>query len=89
MRRADGGRVWVSLTIANAALYERVNTNGERLRVLSRRLMEVREAEQRGLARELHDELGQSLSALRITLETAQGAPVPAGAEADGPQPGG
>ncbi len=64
-----------AIAIANAALYERVNTSGERLRVLSRRLMEVREDEQRALARELHDELGQSLTALRITLETVQGAP--------------
>ena len=64
-----------AIAIANARLYDQVKASGERLRALSRRLMEVQEAEQRGLARELHDELGQSLSALRITLETAQGAP--------------
>jgi len=43
----------------------------ERLQVLSRQLAEVQEADQRRIARELHDEIGQSLTALRLTLMTA------------------
>lgn len=38
------------------------------LRELSARLLEVQESERRALARELHDEVGQSLSALLLSL---------------------
>jgi PAS domain S-box-containing protein len=41
----------------------------ERLRTLSRRLLEVQETERRALARELHDEIGQALSALKINFQ--------------------
>jgi two-component system sensor histidine kinase UhpB len=41
----------------------------ERLQALSRRLLEVQEAERRGLARELHDDIGQALTALKLNLE--------------------
>lgn len=41
----------------------------ERLRSLSRRLLEVQEAERRHLARELHDDIGQGLTALKLNLE--------------------
>ena len=40
----------------------------ERLRSVSRRLVEVQEAERRTLARELHDRVGQSLTALGLNL---------------------
>ena len=40
------------------------------LRVLSRRLMEVQDAERRHIARELHDSAGQLLSVLSINLST-------------------
>jgi signal transduction histidine kinase len=39
-----------------------------RLQVLSRRLVEVQEAERHHLARELHDEIGQVLSAIGLNL---------------------
>jgi PAS domain S-box-containing protein len=42
----------------------------ERLMALSHRLLEVQERERRHLARELHDEVGQILTGLKITLET-------------------
>jgi signal transduction histidine kinase len=42
----------------------------ERLRALSRRLLEVQEEERRSLARDLHDDLGQALTALKIQLES-------------------
>jgi two-component system sensor histidine kinase UhpB len=40
----------------------------ERLRVLSRRLMEVQELERRAIARDLHDEIGQALTAIKLNL---------------------
>jgi signal transduction histidine kinase len=43
----------------------------ERLRSLSRRLVEAQEAERRSIARELHDEIGQALTALDVKLELA------------------
>lgn len=41
----------------------------ERMQVLSRRLIEVQEAERRRIALELHDEIGQLLTGLKLTLE--------------------
>ncbi len=40
----------------------------QRLRLLSRRLFEVEEDSRRGLARELHDRLGQNVTALALNL---------------------
>jgi PAS domain S-box-containing protein len=41
----------------------------EQLRVLSQRLVQVQEDERRAIARELHDEAGQALTALKVGLE--------------------
>lgn len=41
----------------------------QRLQALSRRLLQVQEAERRHLARELHDEVAQALTALMFTLD--------------------
>jgi PAS domain S-box-containing protein len=41
----------------------------DRLKLLSRRLMEVQETERRNIALELHDEIGQVLTGLKLTLE--------------------
>jgi PAS domain S-box-containing protein len=43
------------------------------LRALSRRLVEAEEAERRRIARELHDRVGQNLSALNINLDIVIG----------------
>ncbi|HBX69086.1 MAG TPA: hypothetical protein DEH25_06820 [Chloroflexi bacterium] len=40
----------------------------QRLQTLSRRLVEVQEAERRQIARELHDEIGQALTGLKLLL---------------------
>ena len=61
---------------------ERVNheleLSHERLRALSRRLLEVQEEERGRLARDLHDDIGQVLTALKIQLESLQRAGDPA-----------
>ncbi|MGE0683480.1 MAG: PAS domain S-box protein [Candidatus Binatia bacterium] len=47
----------------------------ERLQLLSRQLLETQETERRHLARELHDEIGQTLTVLKINLKALE--PVP------------
>ncbi len=44
-----------------------------RLKTLSRRIVEVQEEERRHLARELHDEIGQVLSAVSVNLQSLKG----------------
>src|SRR5438445_5096503 len=46
----------------------------DNLQALTRRLVEAEEAERRRIARELHDRVGQNLSALNINLDLALGA---------------
>lgn len=41
----------------------------EQQNILSRRLIEIQEAERRRIALELHDEIGQNLTGLKLTLE--------------------
>lgn len=50
----------------------------ERLQMLSRRLLEIQETERRRLAIELHDEIGQALTAAKINLQSLQRFPEPA-----------
>lgn len=50
-------------------LFSELQTAHERLKELSRRLVEVQEAERRHIARELHDEVGQALTAVNIHLQ--------------------
>jgi signal transduction histidine kinase len=44
--------------------------SAERLQSLSRRLLQIQESERRHIARELHDEIGQCLTALKIGLRS-------------------
>ncbi|MBS1811091.1 MAG: PAS domain S-box protein [Acidobacteria bacterium] len=48
---------------------EALRKSSERQKVLSRRLLEIQESERRRLALELHDEVGQKLTGLKLTLE--------------------
>ena len=58
-----------AIAIENARLYKRVRTGRERLQRLSHRLVEVQESERRSIARELHDEIGQLLTGVKLLLE--------------------
>ena len=51
-------------------LNRELEVSHERLRALSRRLFEVQEEERKRLARDLHDDVGQALTALKIQLES-------------------
>jgi signal transduction histidine kinase len=51
------------------------------LRALSRRLVDLQESERRDLSRELHDRVGQNLTALKINLDMLQPAVAPHGHE--------
>jgi PAS domain S-box-containing protein len=59
-RRADAER---------ERLHAQVSRANTRLQALSQRLLDVQEAERRHLARELHDEIGQQLTGLKLLLE--------------------
>lgn len=53
------------------SLIAQVRAGRRRLQILSRKRIEVQEAERRGIARELHDEIGQALTAIKIHLQAA------------------
>jgi signal transduction histidine kinase len=61
-----------ALAFQNARLYEETRINAGHLQVLSRRLLNVQEFERRAIARELHDEIGQALTAAKINLQSLQ-----------------
>ena len=54
----------------HAATRKALELSQTRLRALSRRLLEVQEDERSRLARDLHDDIGQALTALKIQLES-------------------
>jgi PAS domain S-box-containing protein len=56
-------------TIERERDHDALLQNADRLQTLSRRLLNVQEKERRHLARELHDEIGQVLTAVQINLE--------------------
>lgn len=74
MVRNDEGQPWFIHGVAfDISELKRAEASGreyaERLKFLSRRLMEVQEAERRNIALELHDEIGQVLTGLKLSLE--------------------
>lgn len=69
----------VGLSIERGRFIDRIRTGIARQRTLSRRLLTAQEEERRRLAVELHDELGQVLTAVKINLESL--------AQAKGPAP--
>jgi signal transduction histidine kinase len=59
----------VALATEKSRLFEEVRAGRERLEKLSHRLLEIQEAERQHIARELHDEIGQALTALKLSLD--------------------
>lgn len=55
-------------------LFSAVRQQRSQLRALTSKLTEVQESERRQLARELHDEMGQALTAIRMDLAAVEGA---------------
>jgi signal transduction histidine kinase len=62
----------IAVAIQNTRLYGQVQAGRERLEALSHRLLAAQETERRRLARELHDEIGQTLSMVKIDLQAMQ-----------------
>ena len=58
----------ISGAIANARLYSQLELERERLRRLTMRVVSEEEEERHRVSRELHDEAGQALTALKISL---------------------
>jgi PAS domain S-box-containing protein len=57
-----------AIAIENARLLSAVATHEENLRGLSSRLIDAQEQERKRIAQELHDEMGQALTAISINL---------------------
>jgi PAS domain S-box-containing protein len=68
-RRLQAFAHHAAVAIHNARLYQDVQENAQRLQSLSYRLLEVQETERRYIARELHDEIGQSLTAAKLNVQ--------------------
>jgi PAS domain S-box-containing protein len=64
-----------AVAIQNARLFGEVVAGRQRLQLLSHRLLEVQENERRHIARELHDEVGQTLTGLKLLLEMSSRLP--------------
>jgi PAS domain S-box-containing protein len=59
----------IAVAIQQARLIEQIRTGREELRQLAQRVVNIQEEERKRLSRELHDEAGQALIALKIALE--------------------
>jgi PAS domain S-box-containing protein len=74
----DHGRTTVQLVVADVTQQRReaaeLAASREALRKLSTNVVEAREEERRPIARELHDELGQRLTALKMELAALRAA---------------
>jgi signal transduction histidine kinase len=61
-----------AVAIHNAQLFAELESQREVLHRVSLRLVNAQEEERRHISRELHDELGQALTALKINLDVAR-----------------
>ncbi len=62
----------MELALRNAHLFEQVQKARQQLQALSTRLVDVQEEERRLLARELHDEIAQTLTSMKMLLDLEQ-----------------
>lgn len=59
----------LAVALQHAQLFAEVQQGNERLQSLSQRLLEVQELERRTIAGELHDEIGQALTFVKMSLQ--------------------
>jgi signal transduction histidine kinase len=59
----------ISNSIERVNLMEQVKGANERIRLLAKEIISAQESERRNLSRDLHDDAGQSLTALKISLQ--------------------
>ncbi len=76
MRLLETAATWLAIALMNARLWESqrqaralADARRHRMHQMTRRIVLAQEQERQRLARELHDESGQSLTALKISLE--------------------
>src|SRR6185503_3875099 len=72
----------LAVGMEQARLHEDVLSSQSRLQGISRRMVEIEATERAHLARELHDEIGQLLTGLKLSLENVERSP----AELAGPE---
>lgn len=73
MRDASGSRIVCGVGIdisERRKMEEALQTANRQLQALSGRVLEIQEGERRHVARELHDEIGQALTAVKINLQS-------------------
>ena len=62
----------LAVALQHARLFEELKASREQLQGLSHQLIEVQEAERRTIAAELHDEIGQALTVVKLNLQAMQ-----------------
>ena len=61
----------LAVAIQETNLFKEIRKANDKLKALSRKLIEIQEFERRAISRELHDEIGQLLTAAKISLQSA------------------
>ena len=64
-------RYWANAMVTRQLQNDRIAISEERLRELSTRLLRIQEDERRAISREIHDELGQQVTAINLDLKLA------------------